>query len=130
MADGHLNICKECVRQRMQESYYEDIDKSRAAERIRGKQRVHTEKEKRLARQRAYRAMHPERLKAQQRARRKIKKVRPCEFCGSHEYIQRHHPDYSQPLKIIWCCSVCHHAIHDGNMPLEDMLRVMRKNVA
>ena len=40
----------------------------------------------------------------------KIKKL-PCAVCGSHE-SQKHHPDYSKPLDIIWLCSRHHMRLH------------------
>lgn len=39
---------------------------------------------------------------------------RPCEHCGSRD-SQMHHPDYAQPLKVIWLCRDCHLDLHrDG----------------
>ena len=35
----------------------------------------------------------------------------PCAFCGS-EQSQRHHPDYEQPLLIVWLCAICHKKLH------------------
>ena len=35
----------------------------------------------------------------------------PCAFCGNEE-SQRHHPDYSQPLLIVWLCATCHRELH------------------
>lgn len=31
-----------------------------------------------------------------------------CEFCGNKEKLQRHHPDYDEPLIIVTCCKECH----------------------
>jgi len=36
----------------------------------------------------------------------------PCAFCGS-EKSQRHHPDYNQPLLIVWLCANCHRELHN-----------------
>lgn len=38
---------------------------------------------------------------------------RPCQVCGS-ENSQKHHPDYDQPLEVVWVCRSCHLAIHAG----------------
>ena len=35
----------------------------------------------------------------------------PCEICGT-ENGNAHHPDYSQPLKIVWLCQKHHAEIH------------------
>lgn len=40
----------------------------------------------------------------------KIKK-RPCRKCGDPN-SQRHHPDYSKPLHVVWLCADCHQALH------------------
>lgn len=42
--------------------------------------------------------------------RGKLKK-RPCRQCGSAK-AEMHHPDYSQPLNVIWLCRPCHLALH------------------
>lgn len=41
--------------------------------------------------------------------------VRPdkCSWCGTTEKpIRGHHPDYSKPFQVIWCCKSCHMKIH------------------
>ncbi len=35
----------------------------------------------------------------------------PCAFCQAQK-SQRHHPDYSQPLLIVWLCASCHRELH------------------
>lgn len=35
----------------------------------------------------------------------------PCSRCGA-ENSQKHHPDYSKPLMIVWLCRPCHLAVH------------------
>lgn len=34
-----------------------------------------------------------------------------CSLCGKRK-SQRHHPDYNQPLLIVWLCADCHRALH------------------
>jgi hypothetical protein len=51
---------------------------------------------------------------ARSKARYKIK-INPeqkCEWCGSNEKIQRHHPDYDKPTEIIFLCEKCHKNHH------------------
>jgi hypothetical protein len=43
---------------------------------------------------------------------RKIKATGRCAVCGSATNLQRHHPDYSSPLKVIILCDKCHRKIH------------------
>lgn len=35
-----------------------------------------------------------------------------CEACGATENLQRHHPDYSQPLLVQVLCQTCHTKAH------------------
>ena len=42
--------------------------------------------------------------------RRGLIEREPCEVCGDHAQI--HHPDYSQPLLIVWLCSSHHREVH------------------
>ena len=37
----------------------------------------------------------------------------PCRVCGSED-SQMHHPDYHQPLYVIWLCAWCHRKLHEG----------------
>jgi len=41
-----------------------------------------------------------------------IKKPPVCSVCGVGGRIEGHHPDYSKPLEVIWCCTPCHHSLH------------------
>ncbi len=38
-------------------------------------------------------------------------KREPCAICEK-EQAQAHHPDYSQPLMIVWLCLDCHRKVH------------------
>ena len=51
--------------------------------------------------------------------RGKITKPTQCEICEKEFNwfgINGHHPDYTQPLKVIWCCHCCHGLIHAHNL--------------
>ena len=52
--------------------------------------------------------------KAVARALKAGKLSRPdtCSRCPSDEHIQGHHPDYQQPLFVIWLCRDCHTNLH------------------
>jgi len=42
-----------------------------------------------------------------------VEKLKICELCGASGCrLQGHHYDYSKPLDVIWCCCLCHSAIH------------------
>lgn len=52
-------------------------------------------------------------VQAKERAREafnrgEIQKPLFCEICGQIKKLDRHHPDYSKPLKIMWICRKCH----------------------
>jgi hypothetical protein len=40
-----------------------------------------------------------------------------CSICGTKaKHIDGHHTDYTEPLKVIWVCRLCHRKIHQGIM--------------
>jgi hypothetical protein len=39
---------------------------------------------------------------------RQIKDIKSCENCGLSQKIQKHHPDYSKPLDVVFLCRKCH----------------------
>ena len=60
----------------------------------------------------------PERLRVRGQVARAIKKgilIRPkkCSRCNEdNKTIRAHHPNYSNPLNIIWLCKSCHQREH------------------
>ena len=40
----------------------------------------------------------------------------PCAVCGKP--AQAHHPDYSQPLLVVWLCPAHHHELHQKSEPV------------
>jgi len=79
--------------------------------------------------QRSRASMSPAKIKAASAIAQGVREgriVRPslCECCGSdpgtgrdgRALIQAHHPDYSKPLDVVWCCPFCHSRFHaNGN---------------
>ena len=47
-----------------------------------------------------------------------LPKMEQCEFCGSYETLQKHHPDYDYPLIYVTCCVACHKWVHN-NLAIE-----------
>lgn len=37
-----------------------------------------------------------------------IKKPTNCSKCNATGRLEKHHPDYSKPLEIVWLCTKCH----------------------
>ena len=40
-----------------------------------------------------------------------IRRGTRCEKCGGSFIIEGHHPDYDEPLEVIWLCKFCHSKI-------------------
>jgi ribosomal protein S27AE len=38
----------------------------------------------------------------------RLEKPERCERCGAAGELEAHHPDYSRPLTVVWCCGPCH----------------------
>ncbi len=59
---------------------------------------------------------YPERIRARQRIyyHKKAGNIVPgtCDNCGADSSIEAHHLDYSNPLNVIWLCTVCHREHH------------------
>lgn len=36
----------------------------------------------------------------------------PCFVCGSVERLHGHHPDYDQPMSVVWLCATHHNQLH------------------
>ena len=103
MADGHLNFCKECVKERMREQ----AKRPEAIERERNRGRKFNQ-------ERMKKYVNPVVRRAQARVRTAIcggRLVRPdtCESCGAvGGPIEAAHRDYSEPLDVRWLCRGCH----------------------
>lgn len=113
MADGRLNKCKPCCRSYAKTRRIEhpeivrEIDKRKTLQPAR--------KQWTADYQRKIRQIFPEKYRARTMVSNAIKcgKItkQRCVECGSTN-TQAHHPDYSQPLKVIWVCFDHHMAIH------------------
>jgi len=78
--------------------------------------------EKKQIRTKEFRKKYPERAKAQNQAKYKIKipKGKKCQICEKRLAKVRHHEDYSKPLEVILCCKICHYQL--------DLQRQAREN--
>jgi hypothetical protein len=97
MGDGHLGKCKDCARLDMR---VDRITKPRVREYDR-------------ERSKAWDKRFPQRATAHNRAAAavksgKIAKPAFCEGCGLPKRLEKHHPDYSKPLLVVWFCKPCH----------------------
>jgi len=71
-------------------------------------------KKKHREKQKIYNKKNPEKIKAENEANRKIKipKNQLCEICKKKSATDKHHQDYSKPLKVKFLCSGCHQRLH------------------
>lgn len=111
MADGRLGKCKDCTKLDMR------IDRV-TKPRVRAYDRARSSEPHRVALRKKiadrWRQEHPERAKAQQHASNAVRDGRlpredKCQVCGlPADRIEKHHPDYSRPLLVMWLCKPCH----------------------
>lgn len=112
MGDGHLNKCKECAKKDAKAvrlariDYYREYDRARAS--------MPHRMQKNIEIGRRWRAAHPLRKQAQTAVSNAIRAGRlqpePCLVCGAK--AEAHHPDYSQPLDVVWLCPPHHKQTH------------------
>lgn len=112
--DGYQTSCKDCVKERVKANYrrnreyYAEYDKRRRLRPAR--------KAKLMEYQRRRRERHPDKYQANTMVANAIKSGRlikePCVVCGKTK-AEAHHPDYSQPLDVVWMCRT-HHMEHHG----------------
>jgi hypothetical protein len=104
----HKEQCKECMR-RWRENNPER--KLELTKQWRENSQKYPESHKKDANN--YRTKYPERCLARQIAEKKIQLENLCcSACGSQVKLERHHPDYSKPLRVIILCEDCHKKLH------------------
>jgi len=113
MHDGTLNKCKECTKRDVSARYHA-TRAERADYELRRKQTLER-KSARLQYQKNHRARYPEKAVARAKTIRAIRSGRleksPCVRCGN-PVVEAHHPDYNQPLLVVWLCRSCHYEAH------------------
>jgi hypothetical protein len=111
MADGHLGKCKACTRADVAAHRAANLARRREYDRQRSSEPQRRELARRIML--AFRARHPERIKAQRKVRYEVKKgrlARPatCQWCANDGRVEGHHNDYAKPLDVLWLCKPCH----------------------
>ena len=113
MADGHLNKCKQCAKKDALENREKNIERIRAYDRERAKNKDRVKANTEI--NRAWRAADKRRMQCHSAVAQAVKKgilVRqPCRSCGSEKTLA-HHEDYDKPLDVIWFCQPCHKKRH------------------
>jgi hypothetical protein len=106
MADGRLSKCKDCARADVKQHRAEN-NSVREYDRQRAKLPHRAELRSRVTRE--WRQAHRERSQAHGRAGRAgLEAPSLCEGCNLPEKLEKHHPDYSKPLLVVWFCKRCH----------------------
>jgi hypothetical protein len=107
MGDGHLNKCKECTKKDATNTRAARIEHYRAYDRARGNRQG-------AEYLREYRRKNPLKNRAHQLVSKAVKSGKilpmPCIVCGDD--AEAHHPDYNQPLDVIWLCPAHHKQVH------------------
>jgi hypothetical protein len=118
MKDGTLGKCKECARRDVREHRAANIDRYRERERRRIKSTEVLERQAMYLRQ--WRQLHRDRARAHVTANRAcLSAPSACERCAKTGRVEKHHPDYSQPLLVEWLCKPCHHLADKERRALE-----------
>jgi len=127
MADGHLNICKDCKRGYAAQKYEagmqnpEWVAKERKRTRERNIRLKYWEKNKHKKRgvNRKWLANNQEKRAAHLKAYSALKSgklvKKDCEICAAKKETTRihmHHADYSKPLEVVFLCGICHKKLH------------------
>jgi ribosomal protein S27AE len=117
MLDGHLNICKNCVKCRVVDYYNKNVEKRKLYEKERStrperKRQLYERTKRRRKDVPGYQKCHNAILRAVRKGI--IKKPELCSKCGNGGRIEAHHADYTNPLDVKWLCCKCHRSIHKG----------------
>ena len=110
---GYQTWCKDCKREYKRE--YDKRPNARAGqkrtyERLRdeGYYRDYQRKQRQDPR---LRVIYLARWYANRMLKNGLIERQPCAVCGK-DNSQMHHPNYNEPLLIVWLCSDCHAALH------------------
>lgn len=134
MADGHLNKCIQCVKERVKTHRVLNRDKiiaeakKRANEpnRIASRKKYQQSEKGKLAHKKAmisYKERYPMKrashiIVGNALRNGKLVKHDSCSECGSSTKIEGHHDDYTKPLELRWLCEKCHKEWHKHNKPI------------
>lgn len=104
---GCMAVCKDCWKRKVHDRRISNLDKVRAYDRERAKLPHRIENATRVTRN--WRQKHKDRLRAHNMAARaELTAPERCEGCGAVKPLDKHHPDYSKPLLVLWLCKPCH----------------------
>lgn len=113
MADGHLNICKECTKKRVGEHRTKNIEQIREYDRTRGKEKERMATSAIISKRWAKRdsRIMSAHSKVSRAIRSGLLEKKSCVICGTTKSYA-HHESYNRPLDVVWYCQVHHKARH------------------
>lgn len=107
MTDGVLGKCKDCARHDARRHRGQNIDRIRDYDRLRSKLPHRIASSVKVTRN--WRQANPVGQRAHNAsARAGLVAPALCEGCNQEKKLEKHHPDYSQPLLVMWLCKPCH----------------------
>lgn len=126
MADGHLNKCKTCVRNRVRKHAEENAERINAYNRSRASlplrrmardayQKTERGIESGRKAKAAWALKNPERRVAHHAVNNAVRDGKimrmACEVCGDDK-TQAHHVAYDRPMLVVWMCAAHHAQTH------------------
>jgi hypothetical protein len=125
-SDGHDSKCKECAKSMVRTAraanadHYREFDRKRAndAKRVAARASYAATASGQEARNRArdkWEAANDNKKAAHDAVSSAVRRGKlmkqPCAICGS-EKVEAHHPNYAEPLNVIWLCVPHHKELH------------------
>lgn len=124
MKDGLLNFCTDCVKSRVKVHRQTNLEQIRKYDRVRGKTEERKQKAKGYVKKNKEQAVKIRNewrkrnliktrahVKVARAVRKGILSKKCCEVC-SHEKVEAHHPNYNEPLNVMWLCTKHHAELH------------------
>ena len=110
MADGRLNFCQACVKQRISDHREANLERIQQYDRERGKRPERKAQLLELTRRYFADPVKARASRAVTNALRSGRLLRPsqCSQCQKTCKPEAHHDDYTQPLEVRWLCRSCH----------------------
>jgi hypothetical protein len=126
---AYYQINSEEIKKKNREYYYANREEKKQ------KQREYNNREEIKKQHKIYRELNREKIREFDRQYRKNPKkiirtqakrladklnirLKECSACGSTNNLERHHPDYTRPHKIVILCRDCHREWHINNKPI------------
>lgn len=114
--DGRLSKCKECTKADNKRNRLDKLEYYRAYDRVRASSPHRMAKNREISER--WRHDYPGRKKAQAKLRYAVLsgRVKPWPVCAipecNSERPVAHHPNYAEPLDVVWLCQAHHKQAH------------------